>query len=68
MTKRLEWLIGKYDGHRGGGVVREETELQIRFTFLFRSLSDGLFAEDKHLFSRSNYFNQKFSHFTLNSM
>lgn len=58
--------MGKYDGHRGCCVVREETKKQTKFTFLFRSLSAGLFPEDKHLFSSSNDFNQNFSHFTLN--
>lgn len=67
MTKRLEWLMGKYDGHRGC-VVMEEAKVQTTFTLFFRSLSAVLFPEDKHLFARSNDFNQKFSHFTLNNM
>lgn len=68
MTKRLEWLMGKYDGHRGCCMVMEEAKVQTTCTLLFRSLSAGLFPEDKHLFVRPNDFNQKFSHFTLNNM
>lgn len=49
MSKSLEWLMGKSNGHGGCCVVREK--VQTKFAFLFRSLSTDFFPEDTDLFS-----------------
>lgn len=68
MSKSLEWLMGKSNGQGGCCVVREKAKVQMKFAFLFRSLSTDFFPEDTDLFSWSHYFQQKFRHLTLNNI
>lgn len=49
-------------------VLMKKAKVQTGFAFLFGSLSTDLFPEDKHLFSWSHYFKEKFCPLTLISI